>query len=106
MTAARGSGEVTLIEVLGRGLPVDRLVVSPDVLAAISHDEAEWAWAGKAVVGVRARTEAEVQHVVRACADLGAPIVPRGAGTGLSGGANAVSGCVILDLARMNKGLD
>src|SRR6185437_7779454 len=69
-------------------------------------DEAEWAWAGKAFVGVRARTEAEVQHVVRACAELGAPIVPRGAGTGLSGGANAVSGCVILDLARMNQVLE
>jgi len=97
---------VTLIEALSRGLPGDRLVVDPDVLAAISHDEAEWAPAGKAVAGVRARTEAEVQHVVRACAELGAPIVPRGAGTGLSGGANAVGGCVILDLSRMNQVLE
>src|SRR4029079_2498398 len=96
----------TLVEVLSRGLPGDRLVVDPDVLAAISHDEAEWARAGKAVAGVRARTEADVQHVVRACAELGAPIVPRGAGTGLSGGANAVSGCVILDLSRMNQVLE
>ena len=31
----------------------------------------------------------------------GTPIVPRGAGTGLSGGANAVDGCVVLDLSRM-----
>ncbi len=37
---------------------------------------------------------------------LGAPIVPRGAGTGLSGGANAVSGCVTLDLSRMNRVLE
>ena len=66
----------TLVEALGRDLPGDRLVVDPDVLAAISHDEAEWAPAGKAVAGVRARTEAEVQHVVRTCAELGAPIVP------------------------------
>src|SRR5580765_8776822 len=106
MTAARGSGEVTLVEALSRGLPGDRLVVDPDVLAAISHDEAEWAPAAKAVAGVRARTEAEVQHVVRTCAELGAPVVPRGAGTGLSGGANAVSGCVILDLSRMNQVLE
>src|SRR5690349_14950382 len=95
-----------LVEALSRGLPGDRLVVDPDVLAAISHDEAEWAPAGKAVAGVRARTEAEVQHVVRTCAELGAPIVPRGAGTGLSGGANAVSGSVILDLSRMNQVLE
>jgi FAD/FMN-containing dehydrogenase len=92
-----------LVEVLSRGLPGDRLVVDPDVLAAISHDDAEWAPTEQAAVGVRARTEAEVQHVVRTCAELGTPVVPRGAGTGLSGGANAVGGCVILDLSRMNQ---
>jgi glycolate oxidase len=92
----------TVVEALGRELPGDRLVVDPDVLAAMSHDDAEWAPAGQAVAGVRARSEAEVQHVVRTCAELGVPIVPRGAGTGLSGGANAVSGCVVLDLSRMN----
>jgi glycolate oxidase len=95
-----------LTEALSRGIPDERLVVDADVLAAISHDEAEWAPAGHAVVGVRARSEAEVQHVVRTCAELGAPIVPRGAGTGLSGGANAVGGCVILDLSPMNQILE
>jgi glycolate oxidase len=95
-----------LVEALGRGLPGDRLVVDPDVLAAISHDEAEWAPTGKAAAGVRARTEAEVQHVVRVCAEFGVPVVPRGAGTGLSGGANAVSGSVVLDLSRMNQVLE
>src|ERR1700751_4378266 len=106
MTSARGSDEAALIEALSRGLPGDRLVADPDVLASISQDEAEWAPAGRAVIGVRARTEAEVQHVVRTCAELGAPIVPRGAGTGLSGGANAVGGCVVLDLSRMNQVLE
>jgi glycolate oxidase len=95
-----------LVEALSRGLPGDRLVVDPDVLAAISHDDAEWAPTGRAAVGVRARSEAEVQHVVRTCAELDAPIVPRGAGTGLSGGANAVGGCVILDLSPMNQILE
>src|ERR1700683_4269450 len=95
-----------LVEALSRGLPGDRLVVDPDALAAISHDDAEWAPAERAAVGVRARSEAEVRHVVRVCAELGAPIVPRGAGTGLSGGANAVSGCVVLDLSRMNRVLE
>ena len=66
-----------LVEALSRGLPGDRLVVDPDVLAAISHDDAEWAPAERAAVGVRARSEAEVQHVVRTCAELGTPIVPR-----------------------------
>ena len=97
---------LALVEALGRGLSAERLVVDPDVLAAISHDDAEWAPTGQAAVGVRARSEAEVQHVVRPCAELGAPIVPRGAGTGLSGGANAVGGCVILDLSAMNQILE
>src|SRR5216683_8369853 len=83
-----------LIGALGRGLPAERLVIDPDVLAAISHDEAEWAPVGRAVAGVRARTEGEVRHVVRTCAEFGAPVVPRGAGTGLSGGANATDGAV------------
>jgi glycolate oxidase len=100
------TGAGVLVEALGRGLPGDRIVTDPDVLAAVSHDEAEWAPAGEAAAAVRARSEAEVQHVVRTCADLGAPIVPRGAGTGLSGGANAVGGCVILDLSRMNQVLE
>src|ERR1700723_2489400 len=95
-----------VVPALSRGVAEDRLVVDPDVLAAMSHDEAEWAPAGKAAAGVRARSEAEVQHVVRVCAELGAPIVPRGAGPGLSGGANAVSGCVVLDLSRMNQVLE
>jgi glycolate oxidase len=95
-----------LVEALSRGLPAGRLVVDPDVLAAMSHDDAEWAPAGRAAVGVRARSEAEVAHVVRVCAELLVPVVPRGAGTGLAGGANAVDGCVVLDLARMDQVLE
>jgi glycolate oxidase len=101
-----GAGEVDagrLLEALGRALPGDRIVADPGVLAAMSHDEAEWAPAGRAAAGVRARSESEVQQVVRVCAEFGAAVVPRGAGTGLSGGANAVDGCVVLDLARMDR---
>ena len=108
-SGAAGAGEAgpgRLIEMLSRVLPGDRIVADPDVLAAMSHDEAEWAPAGRAAAGVRARTEAEVQQVVRICAELGAAVVPRGAGTGLSGGANAVDGCVVLDLARMDQVLE
>src|SRR5690349_22862807 len=95
-----------LIGALGRGLPDGRLVTDPDVLAAISHDDAEWAPVGRPVAGVRARTEAEVRHVVRTCAEFRAPVVPRGAGTGLSGGANAADGSVVLDLSKMDQVLE
>jgi glycolate oxidase len=46
-------------------------------------------------------TTAEVQAAVRACAARGVPIVARGAGTGLSGGAVA-RGSVLVSTARMN----
>jgi glycolate oxidase len=78
-------------------------VADADVLASLSHDEAEWAAVGKAVAAVRPRTTEEVAQVVKICAEQGIPVVARGAGTGLSGGANAVDGCVILDLSKMNK---
>jgi len=93
----------TVVEALSRVLPTDRLVVDTDVLASLSHDEAEWAHVGAATAAVRARTEDEVRQVVAICADLRVPVVPRGAGTGLSGGANAVDGCVVLDMTRMQR---
>lgn len=95
-----------LTDALSRALPAGRVSTDPDVLAALSHDEAEWAPAGLPAAAVRARSEAEVQQVVRTCAAFGAPVVPRGAGTGLSGGANAVPGCVIPDLSQLTTILE
>jgi glycolate oxidase len=105
MTAVIAGTDV-LVEALSRVVPADRLVLDADVLASLSHDEAEWAPVGHAAVALRARSEAEVAAAVKVCADLGVPVVARGAGTGLSGGANAVDGCLVLDLSRMNRVLD
>src|ERR1700761_395913 len=101
-----GGDAAALVSALRRRLPDGHLVPDPDVLAPLSHDDAEWAPAGRAAAAVRARTEDEVRHVVRTCAEFRTPVVTRGAGTGLSGGANAVDGCVLLDLSRMNQVLD
>ncbi|GAA2879070.1 glycolate oxidase [Actinoplanes cyaneus] len=79
------------------------VVDDPDVLASLSHDDAEWAPFGKALAAVRPRTTAEVQRVVGACAANRIPIIARGAGTGLSGGANAVDGAMIVDLSKMTR---
>jgi glycolate oxidase len=46
---------------------------------------------------------ADVQAVVRACSDTATALVPRGAGTGVSGGAHATRNCVILSLERMDR---
>ncbi len=48
-------------------------------------------------------TTEEVASVVRACARHGVPFVPRGAGTGLSGGATPVEGCVLVQTSRMQR---
>lgn len=48
-------------------------------------------------------TEAQVQAVLRSCHALGVPVVARGAGTGLSGGAMPNPGGVTLSLAKFNK---
>ena len=48
----------------------------------------------------------QVQAVVRLCHRAHIPFVPRGSGTGLSGGALPVEGGVVISLARMNRILD
>jgi glycolate oxidase len=48
-------------------------------------------------------TEAQVQAVLRACAALAVPVVARGAGTGLSGGAMPHALGVTLSLAKFNR---
>jgi glycolate oxidase len=94
------------LEALARRLPDSTLITDDDVLASVSSDEAEWAEVGRAVAAVRARSTAEVQQVVAACAELRVPVVTRGAGTGLSGGANAVEGGLVLDLSTMTRVLE
>jgi glycolate oxidase len=52
------------------------------------------------------RSAAQVQAVVRVCAQYGIPFVARGAGTGLSGGALPAQGGIVISFARMNRILE
>ncbi|MCB1811137.1 MAG: FAD-binding protein, partial [Candidatus Competibacteraceae bacterium] len=45
----------------------------------------------------------QVQHVMRNCSQMGVPVVARGAGTGLSGGALPLADGVLLGLSKFNK---
>ena len=47
-----------------------------------------------------------VQRVLRVCAENGVPVVARGAGTGLSGGALPLADGVLLGLAKFNRILE
>ncbi|HEX4744751.1 MAG TPA: FAD-linked oxidase C-terminal domain-containing protein [Candidatus Limnocylindria bacterium] len=52
------------------------------------------------------RDTADVARLARFCAEHGVPLVPRGAGTGLSGGAIPVEGGIVVSFARMSRILE
>ena len=54
-------------------------------------------------VVVLPETEAQVVDVMAICRQHGVPVIPRGAGTGLSGGARPHKDGVVLGLSKMNK---
>src|ERR1043165_1558328 len=49
------------------------------------------------------RSTEQVSRIVKTCAARNIPIIPRGAGTSLSGSLLAVTGGVVISLARMNR---
>jgi glycolate oxidase len=55
------------------------------------------------MVVVLPQTEAQIIAILKICQRLEVPIVPRGAGTGLSGGAMPIADGVVLSTARLNK---
>lgn len=84
-------------------IPAQRVLTEPDSMARYQHDEAEWAPYGMPLAVVRPRSTEEVRDVVRHCLAHGIPLIARGAGTGLSGGANAVDGAIVLSFEDMNE---
>ncbi|WP_326598679.1 FAD-binding oxidoreductase [Streptomyces sp. NBC_01803] len=93
----------TLVARLHEGLPVQAVLTDPDVTASYAHDMAGFCPAGAPAAVVLPRTAEQVRHVMRTASELRVPVVPQGARTGLSGAANAVDGCVVLSLVRMNR---
>jgi len=95
-----------MLSELSDRLPAGRVLTDPDTVGSYLHDEAAWAPYGTPVAVVRPHTTDEVQAVVRYCIEHRVPLVPRGAGTGLSGGANATAGCVVLAMDQMDRILE
>ena len=58
------------------------------------------------LVVVLPTSTAQVAAVLRACWEMGVKVVPRGAGTGLSGGALPLADGVLLGLSRLNRILE
>ncbi|MEO0324812.1 MAG: FAD-linked oxidase C-terminal domain-containing protein [Myxococcota bacterium] len=96
----------SIVSALASALAPGALITDPDVLAGHARDHAPTVPAGRALAMVRARSEADVVATLQLAHAQRVPVVPRGAGTGLSGGANAIDGCVLLDLSRMDRILE
>jgi len=94
--------------------PIDELarllgasvVTDPDVIEGYRHDRALWAAAGAPVALVRPRATEEVQALARWATQNRVALVPRGAGTGVAGGASAIDACVMVSFERMNQILE
>lgn len=94
------------LEGLLETLPSGRVLTATDSLTSYLQDEGEWASFGMPCAVVRAESTDDVVATVRWCVSTGTPLVCRGAGTGLSGAANALEGGVVLSFERMNAVLE
>jgi glycolate oxidase len=82
-------------------LPPGVVVTDPDAVEKYRFDWSRDTAAGTPAAVVRADDAGQVQAAVRWAATHRVPVVPRGAGSGLSGGSSAVDGGIVLSLERM-----
>ncbi len=93
-----------LLDALAAAVGAAQVRTDPDARAAYGTDALKRG--APADVVVLPATAREVSDVVRACAERRIPIVPRGGGTGYTGGSVPTHGGVVLSLERMNRILE
>ena len=91
-----------VLELLNKAVP-GRVHTGADIKEDYAHDEMPIYGTRMPDAVVECATTEEVAAVCKICYDNDIPIVPRGAGTGLTGGCVAHSGGVIIDTTRMNQ---
>lgn len=96
-----GAERASLLHALERAVGKDHVLTDAGMVEPFRHDMQPLAAAGIPLAVVRPRTTEEVAAVVKACHEAGVGIVPRGAGSGMTGAANAQDGAVSLVLTRM-----
>ena len=94
-----------IIESLSEIVGKEYVFTDAESLENYGHDETEDLNFSPQVV-IKPRTAEEISKVLRLCNEELIPLTPRGAGTGLSGGALPVYGGVVLSMERFNKILD
>jgi glycolate oxidase len=95
--------DVPSLDVLKVLLGKRAVTVDSDVTSGYVRDTADLVAAGAPLAVVTARSSDDVQALMRWASAHRVGVVPRGAGTGLSGAATAFDGCVVLDMSRMNR---
>jgi glycolate oxidase len=79
-----------------------QVITDPDLIESYRRDQTPSVEPGQPACVMRARHTADVAATLDWAQRHRVPVVPRGGGTSVAGGASAVDGCVILSLARMN----
>ena len=87
-------------------LPDLKLLDDPADRESYRNDETSYLKAGLPLAVALPTSTAEVSTLVRLCGQHGIPIVPRGAGSGLSGGAAGIEGGLTIALTRMDEVLE
>ena len=91
-----------VVDRLRQVLPADAVISDERETRAYECD-ALTAYKCAPMVAVLPYTTQQVSDVLRICHEEGVPVVPRGSGTSLAGGALPTADCVILGVARMNE---
>lgn len=106
------SGRVLPADVLERLLSEMKRILGPANVLAAPEEVVPYecdgltAYRQRPLIVVLPENESQVLAVLRLCHELRVPVVPRGTGTGLSGGALPVENGVVLSMARFMKILD
>src|SRR3569832_2375316 len=101
-TLARAERQAQVVAALKPLLPAEAVLWNPETTTPYECDGLT-AYRQRPLVVALPETEAQVQAVLRACHALDVPVVARGAGTGLSGGAMPHAAGVTLSLAKFNR---
>jgi len=97
--------KMDLVDKLLSFLPRDSVIDDPRETLAYECDALS-AYRCPPMVAVLPRTTEEVANIVKICWDLDVPVVPRGSGTSLAGGALPTGDSLVLGVARMNETLE
>lgn len=79
------------------------VVTDPDRLASYRADRSTGSAIGEPLAVVFPRSVEQTSSILRAAHEHRVPVVPRGAGSGLTGGSNAIDGGLIVCVERMRE---